>query len=161
MFGRKKRHEERHVGVVEVRMPAPGPVIALTDVPDPVFAGGLVGQGVAVDPTEGVFVAPVTGTLTLVADTGHAFGLRTDEGLEVLVHVGIDTVTLKGEGFTRLRNVGDRVTAGTPIVEVDLPVVAARVPSVISPVLVTNPDRFSVLGTTPSGALLVAPEGRP
>lgn len=124
--------------------PAPGTVMALADVPDPVFASGAVGEGFAVEPSEGSFVSPVDGELVLVAKTLHAFAVRTDAGAEILVHIGMDTVKLKGEGFTAHRAKGDRVQQGEVIITCDLAQIAALVPSMVTPVLVTNGADFAI-----------------
>ena len=100
--------------------PIAGQVIALTDVPDPVFASGALGSGVGIVPTAGRVVAPVSGNLTTVANTGHAFGIATDDGVEVLVHVGIDTVKMAGKGFEVLVTQDQRVEAGDLLANVDL-----------------------------------------
>lgn len=128
----------------QVYRPVAGEVITLDDVPDPVFAGRSIGDGFAVLPTDGVFRAPVDGELALLAETLHAFAVRTDAGAEVLVHIGVDTVTLKGEGFTALATMGDRVRVGDPVIQVDLASVADKVPSMATPVIVTNGDEFSI-----------------
>ncbi len=140
-----------------VFLPAPGRMIDLTDVPDPVFAGRSMGDGFAVEPTEGVFRSPVDGELILVADTGHAFGVRTPGGAELLVHIGIDTVLLKGAGFRVLRTVGERVRAGDPVVECDLDDVRAAVPSLATPVIVTNGSAFALTVTDPAAGDTTAP----
>lgn len=140
MFSRFKKSRP-----IELVAPAPGRLMAMDQVPDPVFAQKMMGDGFAVDPSTGSFASPATGELVLVARTLHAFAVRTAEGLEVLVHVGIDTVGLDGDGFTALRAAGDQVTAGDVVIEVDLGVVKGRVPSMVTPVVVTNRDGF-VLG---------------
>lgn len=122
---------------LEIVAPAPGRLLALSDVPDAVFAGGLLGDGFAVDPSAGEFCAPVSGELVLLADTLHAFAVRTRHGFDVLVHVGIDTVALRGAGFTPLVSVGHKVRRGDPVLRVDLDAVRDHVPSMISPVVIT------------------------
>ena len=104
----------------QIFAPAAGTVMALADVPDPVFASGAVGEGFAVDPSEGNFVSPVDGELILLAKTLHAFAVRTDAGAEILVHIGMDTVKLKGEGFTAHRAKGESVKQGDLIISCDL-----------------------------------------
>lgn len=141
---------------IPVRSPVAGRVIALADVPDPAFAGGFLGPGFAVEPADGTFNAPADGEVALVAATGHAYAIRTTEGAEVLVHIGVDTVGLGGEGFSPIRAVGDRVRAGDPIMQVDLTAVAAKAPSTVTPVIVTNADMFPVVDLN-----LAAPAGNP
>ncbi|MDD7963063.1 beta-glucoside-specific PTS transporter subunit IIABC [Microbacterium thalli] len=104
---------------VEVVSPAAGEIVPLSTVPDRVFADGVMGQGVAVRPTASDIVAPVSGTVVALFPTHHAFGVRTDAGVEVLVHVGIDTVALEGRGFTAHIAQGDRVVAGQHVLTVD------------------------------------------
>jgi PTS system glucose-specific IIA component len=125
-----------------VYSPASGRIVPLDEVPDPVFAQRSVGDGFAVEPTEGSFRSPVDGELVLVAETLHAFAVRTAEGAEILVHIGIDTVTLKGAGFTAHRTAGESVTRGDLIISCDLADIAGKVPSMATPVLLTNGGRF-------------------
>jgi len=140
--------------VTAVRTPFAGPVVALADVPDPVFAGQLVGAGVAVDPTgvEGAVtaVAPVDGTIVKLHP--HAFALQGSAGTDVLVHVGIDTVKLRGEGFELLAAEGDTVHAGDPVVRFTPSVIEAAGFSPVCPVVVlgSSPDSVeqATVGTT-------------
>lgn len=144
-----------------VRTPFAGPVVALADVPDPVFAGQLVGAGVAVDPTgvEGpvTAVAPVDGTIVKLHP--HAFALQGSAGTDVLVHVGIDTVKLHGEGFELLAAEGDSVHAGDPVVRFTPSVIEGAGYSPVCPVVVLGsaPDSIeqnTVGSTVPEGATL-------
>ncbi|EFR91237.1 glucose-specific phosphotransferase enzyme IIA component, partial [Listeria innocua FSL S4-378] len=91
-----------------------GQLIALEDVPDPVFNQKMMGEGIAIKPESGTIVAPVDGKIIQLAETKHAFGIRTDMGQEILVHIGLETVSLNGEGFNVLVNVGDKVKVGDP-----------------------------------------------
>ncbi|MBV7434677.1 PTS glucose transporter subunit IIBC [Cardiobacteriaceae bacterium TAE3-ERU3] len=120
------------------RMPLEGEVIPLAEVPDQVFAEGTMGAGFAIKPTGKQVVSPVAGKVSFVFPTKHAVGIITDSGLEVLIHLGIDTVKLKGEGFTSLVQEGDDVVAGTPLIEADWSVIGPQVPSIISPIIFTN-----------------------
>lgn len=97
--------------------PAKGRVVAMKDVPDPVFSGEVLGKGCAVWPEEDVVYSPVNGTVSVTM--GHAVGLNTDDGIEVLVHVGVDTVNMQGDGFTGFVSKGDVVKAGDPLLKVD------------------------------------------
>ena len=100
--------------------PIAGHVVSLDDAGDPVFASRALGEGVGIEPVDGTVKAPVSGVLQTVAETGHAFGLKTDDGVEVLVHVGIDTVKMNGNGFVVNVAKGDRVNAGDLLATVDL-----------------------------------------
>lgn len=135
LFGRKSE---------AVHRPAPGDIIPLDQVPDPVFAGGVLGPGFAVLPTAGQIVSPVDGEVISVAETNHAFGIRTAAGAEFLVHVGVDTVTLSGTGFQPHVAPGDRVRIGDALVTVDLAAVVGKVPSMATPVILLNSTLFTL-----------------
>ncbi|MFT3832788.1 MAG: beta-glucoside-specific PTS transporter subunit IIABC [Micropruina sp.] len=123
---------------VIVRSPMDGTLVAIGDVPDPVFASGAMGAGIGVEPTSGTVYAPVSGTIIVTMGSGHAYGIRTDEGVEVLVHVGIDTVNMKGEGFDPKVAQGDHVNAGDVLVEVDLAKITEAGYSTTTVVIITN-----------------------
>lgn len=115
-----------------------GRVVALKDVPDEAFAAGLLGQGAAIEPTEGLVRAPADGTVTTLFPTGHAVGLVTNAGAEILVHIGMDTVQMEGKGFKTLIQQGDPVKKGQPLIEFDLEAIKQAGHPTITPVLVTN-----------------------
>ena len=102
-----------------VLAPVTGVAKSLSEAPDPVFAQGMLGPGMAVDPSGGVVYAPVTGTITAAMATGHAIGITSDDGMEVLIHVGVDTVEMRGDGFAVLVEKDAYVTAGTPLIVFD------------------------------------------
>lgn len=119
--------------------PITGRLISLSDVPDAVFAQKIMGDGFAIDPSEGEIVSPVNGTVTsFMSDTRHAVGITSEHGLEILVHIGIDTVKLSGEGFRAFVKQDDVVRAGQPLLEVNLDLIRSKVPSLISPIVFTN-----------------------
>ena len=120
--------------------PISGKIIDLSDVPDKVFAERLVGDGAAIDSTGDTVYAPADGQLTLIFRTNHAFGMTLDNGIEVLVHIGIDTVELEGYGFERLAEQGSRVKAGDPIIRIDRQAILDKGCSLITPVLITNKE---------------------
>ena len=138
LFGRKKDKG------IKVFAPVAGRLRKMEDVPDPVFAKKVLGDGFAVEPLNGNIAAPVAGEIALLAETLHAFAIRSDEGLEVLVHIGIDTVKLKGQGFSSTMSTGDTVAAGDVVVTVDLDIVTPQVPSMMTPVIITNGGEFNV-----------------
>lgn len=133
--------------------PMTGTALPLSQVSDPVFASESMGKGAAVEPTEGAIYAPCDGEVTLVANTGHALVMMSDAGCEVLLHIGIDTVELKGAPFTAHVNAGDHVKAGQLLMEADLDQIKAAGKAATTMVIVTNSDDFkSIEGT--SGAVV-------
>ncbi|SDQ18275.1 beta-glucoside-specific PTS transporter subunit IIABC [Streptococcus equinus] len=131
-----------------IASPMIGQVVKLENVPDEVFASGAMGKGIAIDPADGTVVAPAAGEITLVFPTGHAIGMRTENGAEILIHVGMDTVSLAGKGFNTFVQVGDKVDAGQKILEFDLATIREANLPVISPVIVTNSTEFEDVLTT-------------
>ena len=131
--------------LLQIASPLDGTAVALDTVPDPVFAGGVMGPGVAIEPTGDTVYSPGAGVVAAAQPTGHAFGLQLDNGVEVLIHVGIDTVNLKGEGFdVKVKN-GDRVDVGTPLVTFDRAVIEKAGYPLITPVIVLNGDGFDTV----------------
>ena len=134
--------------------PVTGDVVALDQVPDEAFASKAVGDGVAIRPTGKTVVSPAAGTIVKIFNTNHAFCLETVSGAEVVVHMGIDTVTLNGKGFTRLVEEGATVTAGQPVLELDLDYLNANARSMISPVVVSNIDDYTGVVSLASGSVV-------
>ena len=126
------------VATTTVASPLSGHVISLDESGDPVFASRALGEGVAIQPSDSTVVAPVSGVLSTVAETGHAFGIKTDDGVEVLVHVGIDTVKMNGEGFAVVVKTDQRVNAGDTLVTVDFDKVKQAGYSTTTLMTVTN-----------------------
>ena len=131
-----------------IACPMIGQVVKLENVPDEVFASGAMGKGIAIDPADGTVVAPAAGEITLVFPTGHAIGMRTENGAEILIHVGMDTVSLAGKAFNTFVQVGDKVDAGQKLLEFDLATIREANLPVISPVIVTNSTEFEDVLTT-------------
>lgn len=141
MFGLfKKKKEENQDNSLRLVAPVNGKSLPLSEVPDPVFAQKMAGDGLAMDPDDDIIVAPADGELTLVFNTKHAFAMTLDNGIELLVHIGIETVSLNGEGFEQLAEAGTKVKAGTPIIKVDREFVKSKNLPLITPALITNPD---------------------
>ncbi|AMV52875.1 PTS N-acetyl glucosamine transporter subunit IIABC [Klebsiella pneumoniae] len=134
--------------------PITGDVVALEQVPDQAFASKAVGDGIAVKPTSNIVVAPAAGTVVKIFNTNHAFCLETNNGAEIVVHMGIDTVALEGKGFKRLVEEGTDVKAGEPILEMDLDFLNANARSMISPVVCSNSDDYSALVILASGKVV-------
>ena len=122
--------------------PLTGKLVAIPDVPDPVFSSGALGQGIAVDPSEGKVFAPADAEVSTLFPTGHAIGLITSNGAEILIHIGMDTVEMNGEGFKAHVNQGDHVKKGDLLIEFDIDKIKAAGHPVITPVVVTNHANF-------------------
>ena len=132
---------------MRVLAPISGRAVPLAEVADEVFAEGMAGQGCAIVPeASGEAVAPVSGILVKLFEGGHAFGIATDGGIEMIVHLGLDTIELRGKGFERIATEGDRVEAGQPIVRFDLDEIRAGNYDPVTPVLVTNDEDHPVTG---------------
>lgn len=123
--------------------PMSGKIIALQDVPDKVFSEKMMGDGFAVDPVNGLVCSPCDGEILQIFPTSHAIVLKSPEGLEIIIHIGLDTVKLKGEGFKRLVEVGSQVKAGDLLLEVDIESVRLKAKSMISPIVITNMDQVN------------------
>ncbi|PRO66757.1 PTS sugar transporter subunit IIA [Alkalicoccus urumqiensis] len=120
--------------------PADGEVVALSEVPDPTFAEKMMGDGVAVKPSSGVISAPVHGEIVQLFPTKHAVGLKTVNGIEVLIHIGIETVNMQGDGFKAFVKEGDKVAPGDKLIEFDMDLVNEKAESTITPIIITNGD---------------------
>ncbi|QIR13397.1 glucose PTS transporter subunit IIA [Shewanella aestuarii] len=138
---------------IQLLSPFSGISCALAKVPDAAFASKMVGDGYAVDPIESKLYAPCAAKVTQIHPSRHAITLTTAIGVEVLIHIGVDTVKLKGEGFTALVNVGDEVKAKDPLIEIDLDTVANKVKSLRTVVLITDQDRIVKLTPTSANVL--------
>ena len=137
---------------ITLRAPLSGVVLPLEQVPDPVFAGGMMGQGLAIEPLSSTLLAPCDGEISQLSSTGHAVALRAANGAELLLHIGIDTVKLGGQGFMPRVRLGEHVSCGQPLVDIDIDSVAQRAPSLITVLVVTNSDDMQ-LGTPASGVV--------
>ncbi|ARK29472.1 PTS sugar transporter subunit IIA [Halalkalibacter krulwichiae] len=120
--------------------PLTGKTVAIEEVPDPTFAQKMMGDGFAIEPTEGKVVSPVSGEIMQVFPTKHAIGIKTEAELEILIHIGLETVGMNGEGFTAHIKEGDRVQVGDLLVDFDIDLVRERAASTITPIVITNMD---------------------
>lgn len=141
LFGSKQAAAKE----VKVYSPLSGEIVNIEDVPDVVFSEKIVGDGVAIRPNSDTIVAPVNGTIGKIFETNHAFSIESEEGVELFVHFGIDTVELKGEGFTRVAQEGQSVKVGDPIIKFDLELLEGKAKSVLTPVVISNMDEISNL----------------
>ena len=137
----------------KLRSPIVGEVVALSEVNDPVFSSGVMGQGIAVKPSKGVVYAPADAEIAIAFPTGHAYGLKTDNGAEILIHVGIDTVSLNGEGFEAKVSQGDRVRAGDIIGTFDSEVIAANRLDDTTMVIITNTMDYAEVTPIATGSV--------
>ncbi len=130
---------------IEIGSPVNGEIVPITEVKDPTFAEEMIGKGVAIIPSDGKFYAPSDGTLVALFPTGHAYAINTDDGAEILVHIGLDTVNLAGKYYTVHAAQGDAVKKGDLIVEVDIEGVKSAGYDYITPVIVSNHKKYSGL----------------
>ncbi|MGV3097021.1 PTS sugar transporter subunit IIA [Staphylococcus borealis] len=137
LFGKGKEVNKE----IEIYAPLTGEYINIEDIPDPVFAQKMMGEGFGINPTEGEVVSPIEGKVDNVFPTRHAIGLKADNGLEILVHIGLDTVQLDGQGFEILVSSGDTVQVGDPLLKFDLEYIKNNAKDVISPIIITNSDQ--------------------
>jgi PTS system D-glucosamine-specific IIA component/PTS system glucose-specific IIA component len=119
-----------------------GKTIDIKSVPDAVFAEKMAGDGLAIEPTGDIVVAPADGELTMLFGTKHAFGMTLSNGVQILVHIGLDTVGLNGEGFKALKAQGDMVKKGEPLIEIDRAFIKSKGLSLITPVIFTELDKL-------------------
>ncbi|WP_050615306.1 PTS sugar transporter subunit IIA [Bacillus testis] len=136
LFGKNEETNNNDV----LAAPATGKFVPLEEVPDPVFSQKMMGDGVAVDPTEGLIVAPIDAEVLQVFPTKHAVGLKTSNNTEILIHIGLETVALKGEGFEAHVKEGDKVKKGDKLISFDLDIIRTKAKSTITPVIITNTD---------------------
>lgn len=131
----KKKEEVTDISVVA---PINGELVELQNVPDPVFSEKMLGEGVAIKPTEGEVIAPVDGKIIQVFPTKHAVGILAENGAEILIHIGLETVNLEGEGFTAHVVEGDKITRGDKLISFDLGLISEKAESTLTPIVITN-----------------------
>ena len=136
-----------------ITSPVTGTVVPLDEVEDEFFSRGRLGPGIGIEPADGLIVAPFDGTVTIAFSTGHAYGLKSASGVQVLIHVGIDTVYLDGKGFTPRVSKGDDVKRGDVLTKVDLDVIRAAGHKTITPIVVTNKKELGVITPLTSGEI--------
>ena len=129
---------------IELYSPVTGEMIPIEQVKDGVFSGKLLGDGVAFKPEQGVIVSPCNGFLKVIFPTLHAFAIKADSGLEIIVHIGLDTVNLKGSGFKKLAEVNQRVRIGDPIIDVDLDLMKKKNIDITTPMVITESNGYTI-----------------
>ncbi|MCX8956712.1 PTS glucose transporter subunit IIA [Erwinia psidii] len=132
-------------GIVEIVAPLSGEIVNIEDVPDVVFAEKIVGDGIAIKPTGNKMVAPVDGKIGKIFETNHAFSIESNNGIELFVHFGIDTVELKGAGFKRIAEEDQVVKKGDVVIEFDLSLLEETAKSTLTPVVISNMDEIKEL----------------
>ena len=143
LFGKKEEINPNHVYA-----PMAGEAVAISEIPDPTFSEGLLGNGIAIKPTDGKVYAPVNGTVDTAFDTGHAVSLISDNGIEILIHVGLETVGLNGAPFQMKVKNGQKVKKGDILLIADLEAIKAAGLPTITPVLICNTDDYSTFNVT-------------
>ncbi|WP_350300093.1 PTS sugar transporter subunit IIA [Peribacillus frigoritolerans] len=145
----KKLFSKKEI-VEQLLAPINGQVISIENVRDPVFSGKMMGDGIAILPEEGLVVSPIDAEVIQVFHTKHALGLRTKHGIELLIHIGLETVNLNGEGFEVHVAEGQNVKAGDKLVTFDIDFLKAKAPSIVTPIVITNGELVEKLEKTNS-----------
>jgi sugar PTS system EIIA component len=140
LFGKKEVKKEETIVA-----PLTGKIVSIEEVPDPTFSQKMMGDGIAIEPTEGVVVSPVDGEIVQFFHTKHAIGIQSESGAEILIHVGLETVNMNGEGFEGHVNVGDKVKAGDKLLTFDLDLIKEKASSTVTPIVITNGDAVESL----------------
>jgi PTS system beta-glucosides-specific IIC component len=148
LFGKKEEINPNHVYA-----PMAGEAVAISEVPDPTFSSGAMGNGIAIKPTDGKVCSPVNGTVDMMFDTGHAVSLVSDNGIEILIHVGLETVGLEGKPFQIKVQNGQKVKKGDTLMIADLAAIEAAGLPTITPVLICNTDDYTTFNTTTGKAV--------
>lgn len=123
---------------LEIVAPVNGSILPLEEVPDPVFNQKMMGEGIAITPSDGHFLSPVKGKVIQLPDTKHAVGILAADGSEILIHIGLETVALKGEGFEAKVKEGDEVSVGQVLIEADLEYIREHADNIVTPIIITN-----------------------
>lgn len=130
---------------IDIFSPLSGDIINIEDVPDEVFSKKIAGDGIAILPNSNIILAPINGTIGKIFKTLHAFSIKSVDGVELFVHFGIDTVTLKGVGFTQISKKNKKVNVGDPIISIDLPQLKKTAKSILTPIIISNIDEFKII----------------
>ena len=144
LFGKKEKNNKLYA-------PLKGEAVLLENIEDPMFAQKILGDGIAIEPSEGKVYSPADGTVSMIADTKHAIGINTQDGLELLIHIGMDTVALKGEGYTPKVEAGASVKKGDLLMDVDLDKITGAGLNTVTPVLICNTDDYEKISLKKEG----------
>lgn len=148
LFGSKKTEKQTEETVFA---PLTGKLLQLEEVPDPVFSQKMMGDGMAIEPSEGILVSPVEGEIIQLFHTKHAIGIRSQTGMEILLHIGLETVAMNGEGFEAFVKEGDSVKPGDKLISFDLDLIKEKAASTITPIIITNGDIVETVQKAPAG----------
>ncbi|MBS4176646.1 PTS sugar transporter subunit IIA [Lederbergia citrea] len=149
LFGKKEVAPK----TITINSPLTGTLTSLEEVPDPVFSQKMMGDGMAVKPETGTVVSPVDGDIIQVFPTKHAIGIKAKNGAELLIHIGLETVGMKGEGFTAYVKEGDKVKTGDKLVDFDMGLVTEKAASTITPIIITNGDDAASINKHQTGSV--------
>lgn len=147
LFGKKTEKQTEET----VYAPLTGRLLGLEDVPDPVFSQKMMGDGMAIEPSEGTLVSPVEGEIIQLFHTKHAIGIKSLTGMEILLHIGLETVAMNGEGFEAFVKEGDKVKPGDKLLTFDLNLIKEKAASTITPIIITNGDIIENVQKSPLG----------
>jgi PTS system glucose-specific IIA component len=147
LFGKKTEKQTEET----VYAPLTGRLLNLKDVPDPVFSQKMMGDGMAIEPSEGILVSPVEGEIIQLFHTKHAIGIKSLTGMEILLHIGLETVAMNGEGFEAFVKEGDKVKPGDKLITFDLDLIKEKAASTITPIIITNGDIIENVEKSPLG----------
>ncbi|CUR53444.1 Glucose-specific phosphotransferase enzyme IIA component [Serratia symbiotica] len=135
-------HNKKNINIIEIIAPISGSIVNIEDVQDIVFSEKIIGDGVAIKPSGNKIVAPINGKIGKIFETNHAFSIKSDNGIELFVHFGIDTVKLKGKGFTRIAKEGQNVKIGDIIIIFNLSFLKEKAKSILTPIVISNMDEI-------------------
>jgi sugar PTS system EIIA component len=127
-------------GIIEINSPVKGKAINIASIPDQVFSSGMLGVGIGFDPSEGIIYSPCDGEIVQLFPTKHAVGILSAQGVEILIHIGVDTVNLKGEGFASFVNVGDFIKKGDKLIAFNMETIKEKAKSILTSMIITNMD---------------------
>ncbi|WP_311482163.1 PTS glucose transporter subunit IIA [uncultured Anaerococcus sp.] len=149
-FKGNNAQEKESANLVEeiIKAPISGKVLKLDQIKDPAFSSGMLGKGLAIDPIDGKVCSPVDGKISMLFDTFHAIGITSDKGVEILIHLGMDTVELKGKGFSSHIKNGDRIKAGQELIDIDIDLIKDAGYEVVTPVVITNLEDIKLIKET-------------
>ena len=147
LFGKKTEKQTEET----VYAPLTGRLLNLEDVPDPVFSQKMMGDGMAIEPSVGILVSPVEGEIIQLFHTKHAIGIKSLTGMEILLHIGLETVAMNGEGFEAFVKEGDKVKPGDKLITFDLNLIKEKAASTITPIIITNGDIIENVQKSPLG----------